>query len=356
MTGRFAEGRHWAMRLLARSSPASTGHAALLVVAGRLAVLQGDVDEGRALLEQALAHAAPPDGTPSAAATWRAHALHGLALAALFWGEPTAARALFEDALALHRTGEDPFGVPLALIQLATLHAALGETSRTMTYAEECIGLSARAGEQWCAAMARWTQALAAWREGRTADVRSYAREVLRLKEPFGDRLGMAMGLEVLAWSAAADDAHEDAARLLGAVAAALDSVGGGLFRTLQDGHDACVLRTLTALGEQTYDTLVSEGAALRFEDAIALGLGRRGDAAQGAAAGRSGVRVPRLTRRESEVARLVAQGLTDREIAERLVLAPRTAEGHVQRALRKLGFTSRQQLAGWVVEQHVPG
>jgi non-specific serine/threonine protein kinase len=50
-------------------------------------------------------------------------------------------------------------------------------------------------------------------------------------------------------------------------------------------------------------------------------------------------------------VARLVAAGLTDRQIAEQLVLATRTAEGHVQRALRKLGFTSREQLAGWVVE-----
>ena len=63
------------------------------------------------------------------------------------------------------------------------------------------------------------------------------------------------------------------------------------------------------------------------------------------------GLGMSRLTRRESEVARLVAQGLTDGQIAERLVLARRTAEGHVQRALRKLGFTSRRQLAGWVVE-----
>jgi DNA-binding NarL/FixJ family response regulator len=61
------------------------------------------------------------------------------------------------------------------------------------------------------------------------------------------------------------------------------------------------------------------------------------------------------LTRREAEVAHLVAEGLTDREIAERLVLAQRTAEGHVQRALRKLGFTSRSQLAGWVAEQRLP-
>jgi non-specific serine/threonine protein kinase len=164
----------------------------------------------------------------------------------------------------------------------------------------------------------------------------------------------MAMCLEVVAWTAGAAQRHEEAARLLGAVGSALDSVGGGLFRTLQEDHEECVAQTRAALGDADYDRLVAEGAALRFEDAVALALrGHGGSSAVLVDAAASGQR-QRLTRRESEVARLVAEGLTDREIAERLVLARRTAEGHVQRALRKLGFTSRQQLAGWVVEQQV--
>ena len=351
MTGRFSEGRHWARRLLATSPSTGPGRTALLVVAGRLAVLQGDLEEGRALLEEGLTEATGLDSP-----TWRAHALHGLALAALFWEEPGAAQTLLEEALLLHRTGEDPFGVPLALIQLATLHATLGEADLATAYAEECISLSARTGERWCAAMARWSQALAAWRNGRPDIVRSYAREVLLLKEPFGDRLGMAMCLEVLAWSAASEGRYDEAARLLGAVASALSSVGGALFRPLRDGHDDCVTRTRTALGESTFERLRSEGADLRFEDAVALSLGRlhrlgpqgtsSPTASPGAATG--------LTRREGEVAGLVAEGLTEREIAERLVLSPRTAEGHVQRALRKLGLTSRHQLAGWVAEHRV--
>ncbi|WP_398860695.1 response regulator transcription factor [Streptomyces chengmaiensis] len=54
------------------------------------------------------------------------------------------------------------------------------------------------------------------------------------------------------------------------------------------------------------------------------------------------------LTLREREVVELLAQGLTDKEIAARLVISPRTAEGHVQRILRKLEFTSRVQVATW--------
>ena len=58
------------------------------------------------------------------------------------------------------------------------------------------------------------------------------------------------------------------------------------------------------------------------------------------------------LTRREREIASLVAQGLTNREIAERLFIAERTAEGHVESIRNKLGFRSRTQVAAWVVEQ----
>jgi DNA-binding NarL/FixJ family response regulator len=86
----------------------------------------------------------------------------------------------------------------------------------------------------------------------------------------------------------------------------------------------------------------------MRFTDAVALALGRSTSAP--AAADTHGEAV-RLTRRESEIAALVAEGLTNREIAERLVMARRTAEGHVARILDKLNFTSRKQLAAWVTE-----
>jgi len=60
-----------------------------------------------------------------------------------------------------------------------------------------------------------------------------------------------------------------------------------------------------------------------------------------------------RLTRRETEVAQLIAQGLTNRQIAEELVVALRTVDTHVERILAKLGFTSRAQVAAWVAAQN---
>ena len=352
MTGRFGEGRAWVQRLLAQlpepddDEPVarSVARAAGLEVAGRLAVLQGQIDVGRPMLEEALAAA-----TAAGDVTWRAHALHGLALASVFWGEPAAALPLLEEALALHREGKDPFGVPLALVQLATVHATLGSPDRAMACAEECIALSEAASERWCAALARWVQALVQWQLAHGTRARTYARDVLRLKAPFGDRMGMAMSVEVVAWAESEAGRSPEAARLLGAVQAALDSIGASLFGHLHEDHDRCLARTREALGDDAFRRAFEEGAAMRFDEAVALALGRRTPAP--AAADAQGDEV-RLTRRESEIAALVAEGLTNREIAERLVMAPRTAEGHVAHILGKLGFTSRAQLAAWSAAQ----
>jgi len=79
------------------------------------------------------------------------------------------------------------------------------------------------------------------------------------------------------------------------------------------------------------------------LDDVIALGLGL------GSVHGeRRDVQGP-LTKRELEVAALIEAGLSNREIAERLVVAKRTGDGHVERILAKLGFTSRSQVAAWM-------
>ena len=62
------------------------------------------------------------------------------------------------------------------------------------------------------------------------------------------------------------------------------------------------------------------------------------------------------LTRREREVADLVSQGLTNRELAARLVIAERTAENHVQHILVKLGLSNRSQLAVWAATVNEQG
>jgi DNA-binding CsgD family transcriptional regulator len=64
---------------------------------------------------------------------------------------------------------------------------------------------------------------------------------------------------------------------------------------------------------------------------------------------------VTRLSHREAEVAQLVREGLTNRDIAERLFISERTVEGHIQQIHNKLGFSSRAQIAAWVAEGMSP-
>ena len=60
------------------------------------------------------------------------------------------------------------------------------------------------------------------------------------------------------------------------------------------------------------------------------------------------------LTRREREIAELVAQGLTNRDIAAQLYLSERTAQNHVQHILTKLGVTNRSRIAVWVTNEQM--
>ena len=62
----------------------------------------------------------------------------------------------------------------------------------------------------------------------------------------------------------------------------------------------------------------------------------------------------PRLARRELDVARLIAKGLTNKAIAAELVLSRRTVDGHVERLFAKLGVTTRAQAAVWM-SRHEP-
>jgi len=165
---------------------------------------------------------------------------------------------------------------------------------------------------------------------------------------------GYAWCTEALAWTAATDEQYERASRLLGATLATLRAIGGmGGFKLFAAAHERCEAQLRHALGDDAYAAAVQCGTDLSPDQAVAYALGEPA-ATPGPAP--STDRAPGvLTRRECEVAELVAQGLTNKQIATQLVIAPRTAEGHVERILTKLGFTSRTQIATWAAARERP-
>jgi len=345
MSGSYGEGRSWLRRLLALHPSSDAVRGPALAVAGRLAVLQGDVDEARALLAESRSCSERAGDR-----TWVAHAAHAEGLAALFWGEPSEATELFEEALAGHRSVGDPFGMALGLVQLAGTALMVEDGARALALCEECLALSATYQERWCAAMALWTQALTVWRQRDLARATTLARDCIRLKQPFGDRMGIAMAMEILAWVAAADGQHERAARLFGAVDAVWRAIGATRFGFLVGEHDGHVTRTRRAVGAKAYDAAYRHGQRLGLDAAVAYAFEEQTAAARARGGGAPAAGV--LTRRQAEIAELIAQGLSNKEIAAKLVIAQRTAEGHVEQILARLGFTSRAQVAAWVAEQ----
>jgi DNA-binding CsgD family transcriptional regulator len=166
------------------------------------------------------------------------------------------------------------------------------------------------------------------------------------------DRLGVALCLEALAWIHAREHPSRSA-RLLGAadalwtlMATSLEAIPG-LFPLRQDSEKSA----REALRSELFTVSYAEGAGMDLDSAIAYALEEK------APPDRTADPEPRsgpagLTKRENQVAELLASGLTNQEIASRLVISKRTVEGHVEHILVKLGFTSRPQVAVWISER----
>jgi DNA-binding NarL/FixJ family response regulator len=105
------------------------------------------------------------------------------------------------------------------------------------------------------------------------------------------------------------------------------------------------------ALGEARFGTEFRAGSELTLGQAIAFAQsdGHALPPQRAPAPAARGHEAAQLTRRELEIARLVAEGLTNKQIASQLVISRRTAEGHVEHILSKLGFTTRTQIASWL-------
>jgi len=176
----------------------------------------------------------------------------------------------------------------------------------------------------------------------------------LRIKHLLDDALGVAFTLETMAGIAAAAGPPERAALLLGAADQARKQIGLRAFGSTRfmRWREEYVATIRAALSPAEYDQAFRHGTELTLNQAVAFALEEAAEAVRpDTEAGRIPGHAP-LTRREWQVATLVAQGLSNKQIADELVISRRTAETHVERILTKLGFSSRAQVVLWVARQ----
>ncbi len=339
--GSLQEGRRWLDQLLAADTAPSRHRAMALSVNARLAVLQSDFTLAKSMLDESRELALRFD---DAVILGRIAYVSGLA--ALFQEDLPSAVTLLGEAVERQRAADDQMGVVNTLLYLATAHSFLGNSGPAAESFEECLEMCAPRRERWFTSYALCVFGIEVWQQGETARAIQMERESIRLKQPFNDRLGIALCLEVMTWIAAGKGDCERAARLLGALRHIWGSVGGPLFSCLVGYHEQCESVARKGLGEKKFDAAFRKGAELSLDGAIALALAEKAsvkEPPEGLA------EESPLTRREMEIARLVAQGMSNKEIAASLVIAQRTAEGHVEHILSKLGFSSRAQIAVWI-------
>ena len=179
----------------------------------------------------------------------------------------------------------------------------------------------------------------------------SLLNESLVLRKDAESKPGIAECFERLGMVAAEQGRLERAARLLGAAEALREATDTQVRAVDRADHERAAASVRSGREAKRLDRVWAEGRAMTLEQAVEYAL------AFPEAERPAGKRLPAkradggaLTVREQEVVRLVARGLTNREIAATLVVSGRTADAHVQNILNKLGFNSRAQIAAWAV------
>lgn len=341
--GLFSEGQRWLRRLLARQpSEPTIDRAKALYAAAMLAGVQGDISVSDNLIEEAEALAAQ---TPDPEV--RAHLDHAVGYAALFGGRLADARAHLEKAVHVFTARNDVFEVA-AVVGLGMTHDLLNDTERAVECHQRILAITEAQGESVFRSYSLWALAVPVWQQGERARAVRLLGQALEVDRRVNDRLSASLCLQTLAWIAAEEQNMERAVVLMGAAEALTRSVGSStvLVPGLSVYQDECERLTRQAMTEPAFAAANKKGQALGFDAAVAYALGEQ-VLSSSTSAGPS----LKPTKREREVAALIAEGLTNKEIAARLVISPRTAQGHVEHLLTKLGFNSRAQIAAWVVE-----
>jgi DNA-binding NarL/FixJ family response regulator len=188
------------------------------------------------------------------------------------------------------------------------------------------------------------------WMRGAADVANAYLRKALQLRRTAPHPPTLVVCIDLLAWIAESTGEHRRAAVLLAAGHQISQTFGLSQARAaLNVPHAQCEARTREALGEESYEIAFRRGSQLDIDSVIAFAL--REPTKPDSAHVRADEPAPALTTRERQVAELVAEGLSNKQIATRLVIAQRTAESHIEHILLKLGFSSRTQIAAWVVE-----
>jgi predicted ATPase/DNA-binding CsgD family transcriptional regulator len=371
ISGLLGEGRYWMAKALDRFPGPSQERAWALVMIGILATLQGEIPDALAALDEGIPMAERLGETVTASRGY-GHRTLACAFAGLHEQAMRAGTIAAERAAAI---ADAPALVALD-VEMALAYFGMGEPRLAI---ERCAqGLRRfRPGsrERWMQGWLNCYTGLAQFLLGSLDDSAATLRTALAMKYELGDSVGMAYCLESLGWVAAAWKRYDRTALLLGAADALWDRAGRRLSgdAALEQLRQQAAAAAGAGLGAARYATLYNRGTRDSLAHVVALAAGdedaavatggsaprkraaQAAEAAQHALAGTADAHAAlgQLTSRQRQIAWLVAEGLSNREIAERLVISKRTVDTHIDHIFGRLGVSSRMQLAAWLASSH---
>ncbi len=347
LRGHWSEGRRWLERALARNVGApAAARARALVGVGTLAHFQGDDARAVAVTEEGLAlwrQVGDPRGA--------GYALLLLGAVAEDRGDYDPAVPLLEEALSLLRDAGYQALATQTLYHLGVVTHGQGDHARATMLLEEALALSRELGDAWNTAIALLHLGLVAGELGDHGRAGACFAEGLALHRAGGNKEGIVKGLASIAVLATTRRLPQVAARLFAAAEALAEELGYRFALPERAIYERAQRQARAALGEPAFAAARTQGRALDLDQAIAeaeatVAAVSGPDSREPTAATASGG----LTAREVEVLRLVAEGLTDQQIADALFVSRRTATSHLTNILAKLGLENRAAAAAYAV------
>jgi predicted ATPase/DNA-binding CsgD family transcriptional regulator len=349
MSGSIREGLRWQDKTLDRFGEPSTERASALANRSLLGTLAG-VPEAVSQASEAIAMAARLGDERTQARAYLAlqFALTTAGCYAEALEAAKQARWRLEALGAEHALRTLEMQLALTYVHLRNFDAALEHAQRVLR------GLSP--GERWLRGNAHALCALAYYQQpGRQNECERAVNAALLETQEIGNLVGEGYSLEVLAWLAADSGRCQRSAWLLGAAHAVWERTGGRLSGAVLEGyHRRSASIAANALGSAKYAELHAAGASRPLAQIAALAIAGT-DVLPEPSGPRAAPEIrdweggEGLTSREREIAALVASGLSNRDIAARLVISKRTVDAHVNHIFAKLGLSSRVQLTIWL-------
>jgi ATP/maltotriose-dependent transcriptional regulator MalT len=313
---------------------------------GRLAMYQRHHQQAILLLEERLAMYRAGGNL-----LFTAVLLLTLSRAVLRQGEVTRARVLAEEMLSIGRKVRTKRGIAIALSQVGQIAFLQGELENAEAFFAESLQLSQEMGDRQSTMRTRLLMAGLAARQGHDALARREYEESLALAIEVGVVGFIASGLKGLGCMATAQGQYSWAALLWGVAELLPESHSVAIPQPI---YERMRMTARAHLGESAFEQHLAEGRAMTPAQAVAAQPTMPPEIPAPATTKRSPAYPAGLTPREVEVLRLVADGLTDAQVAEHLVISLRTVNAHLTSIYQKLHVSSRGAATRYAVEQHL--